>query len=290
MSNKKNSLPDFMLIGAAKGGTSSLYFYLCRHPQLYLSELKEPEYFSREAVNAQGVDWYKNLFKNAQADQLVGEASTGYTRWPHTLDSSKLIADSLPDLKMIYMMRHPVERAFSHYKHDMRGGVTMTFEEALKKDCKYTDISLYMFQIKRYLRFYARGHFLFLFQSDLRENPEEVLYRIEEFLGVDKIDLVSKGIIQRNVNGSNYYVRAKTTDWINKIPLLRYIKEMVPKQKRVYLFNQLIYNGFIGRRLRGKCRIDPMKPETRAHLLELFEESTCDLETFLEIDLDAWRH
>ena len=98
-----------------------------------------PGFFSKETVYKKGLGWYQNLFSGAAGDQLCREASTTYLRWAHTLDSSRLVADTVPDAKFIYMMRHPVDRAFSHYGHHMREGIMMTFEEALEKDIIYVD-------------------------------------------------------------------------------------------------------------------------------------------------------
>ena len=109
-----NRLPNFFIIGAAKSGTSSLFEYLCRHPEIYIPKIKETEYFSKPSVYNKGEEWYKKLFDEAKKDQLCGDASTTYSRWPHTLDAPKLIAKSVPAANFIYNMRHPVERAYSH--------------------------------------------------------------------------------------------------------------------------------------------------------------------------------
>src|SRR5690242_14831106 len=76
-------LPDFVVIGGMKCGSTTLFEYLCRHPDVFMCTPKEPGYFSREKVMARGEAWYRSLFADAKPTQLCGEASTCYTRWPH---------------------------------------------------------------------------------------------------------------------------------------------------------------------------------------------------------------
>jgi CRISPR-associated endonuclease Cas1 subtype I-B len=87
---------------------------------------------STDEVYQRGETWYRSLFRHAGTDQLCGESSTCYSRWPHFGDVAGRIARDLPNVKLIYIMRHPVDRAYSHYAHNMQWGVTMSFEEALE--------------------------------------------------------------------------------------------------------------------------------------------------------------
>ena len=112
-------LPDFMLIGAMKSGTTTLHAYLSRHPGLFLCTPKEPGFFSRDERYARGLDWYRELFTDAQPEQLCGEASTCYSRWPHFENAAPRIAADVPGAKLLYITRDPVERAYSHYRHLM---------------------------------------------------------------------------------------------------------------------------------------------------------------------------
>ncbi|MFH0893856.1 MAG: sulfotransferase domain-containing protein [Bacteroidota bacterium] len=288
MKENSDRHPDFFVIGAAKSGTSSLYEYLTRHPRIFMPELKEPEFFSREAVYNQGIGWYQNLFSAAAKDQLCGEASTTYSRWPHTLDAPKLIFNTVPDAKFIYIMRNPVDRAYSHYGHHMREGVTMTFEEALKKDTIYVDCSMYMDQIKRYLRYFPHEKFLFLFQEELKNNPEALLQKITAFLNLENINLASNGIVKRNVGGADHFIRSKTTMKLRRIPPIGFLAACMPKSVKDKMYAK-IRNSFIGKRLEKSHQLTPMKAETRKSLLDQFEKNTTDLEDFLGIKLDSWR-
>ena len=131
---------------------------------------KEPHFFSHPDVYSRGLSWYKNLFADAKSDQICGEASTTYSRWPQFADVAYRLAQVVPKAKLIYIIRNPVDRSYSHYGHHMRAGVTMTFEEALKRDKVYVNVSLYMMQIQQWLRFFKQEDFYFLLLDDLRLN------------------------------------------------------------------------------------------------------------------------
>ena len=280
--------PDFFIIGAAKCGTSAMYDYLLRHPRLFMSEIKETEYYSKESIHSKGPEWYRCLFLEAGGDQLCGEASTTYTRWPHTPDVPDRINRDAPDARFIYVMRHPVQRTFSHYSHHMRLGITMTFEEALAKDDIYVDCSKYMEQIRRYQRFFPRDRFLFLFHDEYRKDPREVLYKVQRFLGIEELDLVEEGLVFSNVTGADNFVRKNTTRKLRSVPLINSIAENMPQSWKDRAYS-ILKKSPIGRRLEGKHKIEPMLEETRDRLLKLFEPHTRDLEQYLGIELPSWR-
>jgi hypothetical protein len=291
MNNQDVSLPDFIIIGAAKSGTTSLHQYLHRHPQVFMSKLKEPEFFSDNSVFAKGISWYSSLFEDAQESQVCGESSTTYSRWPHTADAASRIAQTLPDVKLIYIMRHPVDRAYSHYAHHMRGGVTMTFEEALERDSIYVDCSMYMYQITRYLRYFRRESFLFLMSDDLRRDASRVLTDIQGFLGLRVMDITSNDLININVGGSDFAV----CNWI--VLKLQHIMprvfpimvKIIPKEWRNKILHWLNISLW-GRRLNNDLKLQAMRPETRINLIQRFEKPNKELSAFLDLDLSHWSH
>ena len=152
-------------------------------PKHLMSDPKEPDFFSQSEGCTRGLAWYHSLFAGAAPSQLCGEASTTYTRWPHTEDAAAQIADLLPNAKLIYIVRHPVERAYSHYAHHMREGVTKTFEQAIADDAIYVDCSMYMRQIERYLRHYDSKSILCVLTEDLETRPRATLDAILDFMG-----------------------------------------------------------------------------------------------------------
>ena len=112
---RSHRLPDFIVIGAMKSGTSTLYRWLAEQPEMCLPERKEWHFFSRDPVWARGVDWYASLFADAPR-QLVGEASTSYTNPDHCEVAARRMAAVVPGARLVYLLRHPVERLRSHYR------------------------------------------------------------------------------------------------------------------------------------------------------------------------------
>jgi len=280
-------LPDFFVLGAAKSGTSALFRYMERHPAISIPEIKETEYYSKDSLYAKQKDWYLSLYSEVGEGQLCGEASTTYTRWPHTPDVAERIFDDVPEARMIYIMRHPVERTYSHFVHHTRTGVTRTFEEALDQDDIYVDCSMYMKQIERYLRFYPRERFLFLFQTDLKKDPQAIMDRVSAHLGIDREDVMAEGPIARNVSGSDHFVRSRTTGKLRKIKPIGWLADTLPERWRSAAFG-LVKKSPIGRRLESGYKVPPLNQDTRKRLLDLFAEPNRQLEEFLGVELPSW--
>lgn len=280
-------LPDFIIMGAAKAGTTTLHRYLLRHPGVLMSDPKEPEFFSRDEVYSRGVGWYRSLFEGASPTQLCGEASTTYTRWPHTADAAPRIAETLPEVRLIYILRNPVDRAYSHYSHHMREGVTKTFEEALAGSSIYFDCGLYMAQLERHLKHTSRERVLCLFTEDLQRAPGETMRRLLEFVGAEPLDLLEDGDLRENASGSEHFVRARTTQRLRRLPGGQAIADALPKGLRKQMFSVLAASPF-GKRLRNQFQLPPMKPETREGLIERYREPNRRLAEFLGKDLSHW--
>jgi hypothetical protein len=289
-------LPDFLIIGAAKSGTSTLYRYLLSHPQLYLSTIKEPCFFDANVAWSKGLDWYRSLFADARPDQRCGEASTNYTRWPQVSGVPARIAATLPEVKLIYLMRHPVDRAHSHYVHrytkEVYPGqpITKTFEEFVDTDPMCLDSSDYMLQITQYLEYFPREAFLFLLTETLSSDPAGLLQETLRFLGVDSgIDLLVEGAIVEN-KGSAFRdakLRSHITEPLRKNPLLRRLAYAVSQSWRdqaYALFRKTSY----GQRAREVYSARPMRTETRKALLERYRPSNQALSELTGLDLRHW--
>ena len=184
-------LPDFLIVVAAKSGTSSLFSYLCAHPALFGSTPKEPCFFDPEVNLDRGLGWYRGLFADAEPWQLCGEASTNYTRFPQVQGVPERIKATLPDAKLIYLMRHPVERAYSHYVHAFtkeeypREPFDLSFEAFSAAYPRCLDGSDYALQLGRYFEHFPREQVLLLFYEDLERDPGALCREVFEFLGVD---------------------------------------------------------------------------------------------------------
>lgn len=289
--------PQFIIIGAAKSGTTTLYQYLCRHPQIFMSTPKEPDFFSVDAHYDRGMDWYESLFSQAKPDQICGEASTTYSRlqqYPHTVER---LVKALPEVKLIYIMRHPVDRAYSFYIHRFKGArhkpelaVEKTFEETIVKQSEFIDSSFYFYQIEQYLKFYPRESFLFLPMEDLIQRPHETICQILTFIGADsQINLTEESTIVANKaeDDSEWFVRKQMTSSFYKIPGFEQLKAFFPKSLKDQAYQWL-------RRVKyqqwksQQYMPPPMLAETRQMLLEKFREPNQQLADFLNWDLSHW--
>ncbi len=201
------SLPDFVIIGVQKGGTSSLFRYLAQHPGLCMAYRKQVHFFDRFWYR--GENWYKACFcLSANAPRLVGEATPYYFFHPHVPERMKSL---LPRVKLILMLRNPVDRAYSHFrmKRDQGHEPEADFERALALEeeriagewkkmmdnpryyslpCRqfsYLRRSYYDEQLARWLEYFPLDQFLFIQSERFFENPVEVLRQLYDFLGID---------------------------------------------------------------------------------------------------------
>jgi Sulfotransferase domain len=280
-------LPQFIIIGSPKAGSTTLYNYFSRHKKIFMCTPKEPNYFSHQNVYSRGLEWYKKLFTEAKSDHICGEASTTYSRWPEFGDVPDRIARVVPEAKMIYIMRNPIDRAYSHYGHHMRRGVTMTFEEALERNPVYVNVSLYMMQIKQYLRFFKPEAFKFLLLDDLIEFPNESLQEVQNFLGLIVQNLLHDGKVHANRGGSEHFLWFEIMRAISAHPPLLKVKDSIPTIVRKVMFS-VLKRSPIGRGIMNSYQLPLMKNETRHRLLDMFLKPNEELAAFLGIDLSMW--
>ncbi len=226
---------------------------------------------------------------------MCGEASTCYTRWPHYGDVAERLHAAVPEAKLIYIMRHPVERAYSHYAHNMRHEITMTFGEALATDESIIDASLYMKQIEQYLRFYPREQMCFLTVDDLRQNPAQCLETCQQFLGLEHHDLLSEGEVTANQAGESwaYQTFLGKLRRIRRLPGVSHVADLVGPQRRqqlLWFVHGRLMRSSLANRMAQRHResLKPMTPATRQRLLERFEPDTAQLEQFLDRKLTGW--
>jgi Sulfotransferase domain len=196
-------LPNFLIIGAARSGTSTLYRYLQVHPQVYLRPDKRPEphFFFKDSEYAKGLRYYESRWFPLEGKwRAVGEASTSY------LFGSKVpprIAQALPSVRLIAVLRNPIDRAFSNYWHSVRSGLeTLSFEQAIEREAErskaiegtpleevkpysYVARGFYHAQIARFLAVLARSQLAILTFDDLTTATASVVRDVYRFLGVD---------------------------------------------------------------------------------------------------------
>jgi len=182
-----SALPTFCIIGAMKSGTTSLHHYLAAHPEISMSQPKELNFFIAERNYDKGIDWYASHF-DASAP-VRGESSPNYTKGHFFEGVPARMNALLPDAKLIYVVRDPIERLISHYEHNRsRGRESRTLDEALRGPERnhYVRCSRYFTQIEAFLEYYPLEQIHVLEARDLRRVRSEALSRIFRFLAVDE--------------------------------------------------------------------------------------------------------
>ncbi len=186
--------PNFIIAGTQKGGTTSLQYYLDEHPALCMSEKKEIHFFDLNFDKT--IDWYLKHFENCNENMIAGEATPYYMFHPEV---AKRIYQTLPGVKIIFVLRDPTQRAWSHYWHEVvKGRETLSFERALELEEQrinsdpaahqyksYRSRGEYSRQIQPFMELFGKDQILILLSEELRSAPESNLKRIFEFLNVD---------------------------------------------------------------------------------------------------------
>lgn len=176
---------DFMLIGAQKSGTTSLAYQLAQHPQICFCRTKEPHHFSKSIDWNGSLDEYHKLF-DPYPGQICGEASTTYTWLPQYPDTANRLHTYNPNLKLLYLMRQPVERIVSHYTHRLLRGRTKSPKEAeVLENPIYVNRSRYAVQIRPYLELYNRENILLIIFEEYVKNQIYSLKEIAAHLGIE---------------------------------------------------------------------------------------------------------
>ena len=319
-------VPVFIIIGAAKSGTTTLYEYLRRHRDIFMCAPKEPEFFARDARYALGLTWYRSLFHLAAPHQRCGESSTAYARWPHFGDVSGRMCLHVPNVKLIYIVRHPVDRAYSDYVQqvktarnvgdeleaavahlpanerevyrricaaDRAGTVDWTgarFEDVVEATDRIVDTGRYMSQIEQYLKHFAREQMLLLLFEELCRDPVDLCRRVLRFIGVDLTKDMFKG--SRIVANAAYdhhsrMARLRVADRVRSMPLARRTLSLLPQSWKEAALRA--YEGIgLARQTFKQVVPPPMLGETRMRLVEFYREPNRALADFLGRDLSDW--
>jgi hypothetical protein len=232
-------LPDFLIIGAQKGGTTFLYNILRRHPYFEAAVKKEIHFFDTPRFE-RGVDWYRTHFPQRQQRNgyrvITGEASPYYLFYPR---AARRVADTIPQARLIALLRNPVDRAFSDYQHTLRqGSETLSFNEALEleeerlrgekerilADESYRSINyrrysylargVYVDQLKEWHKYFDPKQLLILKSEDFFERPSATLEQVVRFLGLPEHDLEIGG--GRNKGDYSEPMDPETRRWLQE--------------------------------------------------------------------------
>jgi sulfotransferase family protein len=240
-------IPNFcLIIGAMKSGTTTVYDYLKRHPQVASGPDKEPGFFAFEENWALGFDWYESQFKYDRHKHLYAvEASTDYTKYPFCKEVTERLKASTPRrFKLIYIMRHPLRRIESHARHvastKREVGRCISPRANHSFDFGISPVSIavsrYAYQLDVFYDFYQNGELLLLTLEQLAREPQKVLNNICQFLTIDPffVNLEARSNVaakdQPHSFRQNLYPVWKT---LNRVALLRQVvKAVVPQSAR----------------------------------------------------------
>lgn len=304
-------MPNFLIVGAAKCGTSSLYRYLRSHPEIYMSPVKEPKFFLFEAEKLSGgahqtpeaykfytsllakkdsisdLRAYQGLFSGVAQQKAIGEASPNYIYHPA---AAGCIHAWLPHVRLVAILRQPVERAYSHYTSRLRDGLETCpdFEAVLRREpidspniwvgasWPYLRRGFYCRQLQRYYAAFPADQIRVYLYEDLLNGPLGVLQELFRFLGVDdgyRPDMT----VKYNLSG------------VPKNRLLNYLlhrfkprlalKSLLPERLRDRLLKALVPLA---------VEKKPLPPEVRSRWTPLFREDILDLQNLIHRDLTSW--
>jgi hypothetical protein len=289
--------PDFFIIGAAKSGTTTLHDYLRKHPDLWMSAVKEPCFFDPNIPpERHDPEAYHELFEGAREDQLCAESSTNYAMWPLVKDVPLSISRTSPHARFIYLLRDPVARCYSHFKHRHERETLpgqpyrMTFEQYLEFDPLIADASDYASQVRQYLEYFPKESILLLSFERFVKDPVETLRRVHEFLGVeDRSEEDGAEPVHSNDSGdfTGQMLRNYTTAPLKKVPGLKVLYDRLPASLKAVAIT-LARKSPLARAASRKLSPPPMLPETRDRLQERFDASNTFLQAEFGFDPSGW--
>jgi hypothetical protein len=309
-------MPDFLIVGAARSATTSMFYYLKEHPDICMSTVKEPHFFSFysnrphfKQVSGQGMDdfqyathscslaSYSALFKPNTERQILGEASTSYLYFHDEVINNvkKLYGSSASALKILILLRNPVNRAWSHDLFQKRSGrEELPFQEAVKPETidsrmklgvsflwDYLGFGFYCNQVKAFKENF--DDVLVLLSENFTGTPRENMKTIFEFLHVDpEAPIEASGVYNVSGNPKNSIYSYITSVIYHPNPLRTYAKQSLPPS----VLKKLRY---LKHRLPSVLlREETMGTEERRYLVEVYRSEIVNLSSMLGLNLDHW--
>lgn len=285
------TLPNFMIIGVAKAGTTSLYYYLDQHPQVFMCPIKGTNFFGYEDAHAwqwtdegeppllqnfpvKTFEAYERMFAGARDEIAIGEASPQYFRCPN---AARRIHDCLPNVKLIASLRNPADRAFSGFLMRMRRGEAVKgLYEELTPGASHVQEGFYYKRLKRYFDLFPREQIKILIFEEFRKEPAKAMVELYDFLGVDTT-YVPDTSVRHNP------AAVPKNRWLNRLyyhpVLIRIAKRMFPEGVQA-----------LAKRVRQQNLKSPPKlpADLRAKLIEHYRADILELEVLLDRDLSIW--
>ena len=287
----KAKLPNFLIIGAARSGTTSLYHYLRQHPQIFMSPIKEPNFFAydettdknqHDIFRIRSFADYQALFSGVTDQRAIGEASTTYLHRPAAADRIK---ESLPQVRLIVMLRDPVERAYAEHLSALRHGwEKRSFTQAARdarngKVSGYIECGFYHRQLTRYADRFARDQWAVYLYDDYRRDPVPLLRQIFQLIEVDDA-FVPDVSIEHNVSG---LPRSKLLErLLRRSSVTVAVKRHLPDRVRRAVDDTIAV-------IHQRNRVKPTVPsEARQDLIALYRNDILKLQDMIGRDLTAW--
>lgn len=273
---KATRQPNFIIIGAMKCATSSLHEQLAEQPGFFMSTPKEPNFFSNDEQYAKGTVWYDNLFSMAGEQPFIGESSTHYSKlptYPKTLERLQNHFDTPP--KIIYIIRHPIDRLVSQYIHEWTQNVIkVDINHALSLHPELISYSLYHYQISPYIEAFGKENVLLVPFSGLKQHPQKELERICNFLGYQGEAEWKTDLQQSNVSAER----------IRKFPLYNLMVDSAPAAfiRRTFIPQGL--RDMIKRRFTMNKRPE-LSSENINMLEQRFNQDLAQLNALLDTDI-----
>ncbi len=275
-------LPNFLCIGAQKSGTTLLAEVLKQHQAIFIPEIKEPHFFDDDENFGRGAEWYRStFFQGAEGYDFVGDITPAYIFFEQVPERMRLVLGA--DIKLILMMRNPVERAYSHYWMSFKSGYEkLSFEKAIAMEharmgrgpferyhFSYVSRGFYSEQIRRYLKFFPMANMKFiLFEEFIKDITAEVRDTLQ-FLGCEykAIRVSTKKVNAGDLNFSEYLEALKANrSLISGSSLIRLLRTA----------------------LGGRMSYPPLRRETRSLLFDVYEEEISELESLIGRSLPLW--
>jgi len=263
-------LPNFLVIGAARSGTTWISKNLELHPEIYIPRKKELHFF--DSQYSKGVSYYESYFSDVDSATAIGEATPAYL---HDEPAAARIREHLPDVKMIASLRNPVDRLYSRY-WNARGRFSenegLSFEDKIAQKPALITEGFYVDHLRRYLDLFPREQFLILLFDDLISDPLNFMVQMCRFLGISED--YSSELLEHQINaaaGQKLLVNSRPIFWIEKA------------LRRMHLYD---FAQRLGRD--NSAKLPPMAPDTRHRLVEVYRDKNKQLEDLIGRDLGHW--
>lgn len=276
------TLPTFLGIGVQRGGTTWLHTLLASHPDVYMpSRRKEIRFFERYYEN--GLGWYETFFcppEQASTFKAIGEISTQYYDCD---ECPQRIFATLPRSKLIIMLRHPVQRAYSHYgfvvqRMNYRG----SFRDFLDSRPKALEKGYYSRYLKKYLQYFDRTQMLALVFEDVFDDVAGAKVTIADFLDIEPEKFPASAAGSK-VNASTVPSHQSLYGFVVKTG------RQLRRRKLEPLVDLVMRLGIQRIMSKGNA-LQPLDPELRDRLSRLYEDEFDELEDCMQIDLSSWRN